>query len=54
MIYKIQCQLITFHLFQDSTRILSSFSYYNRQMKKKRERKEGQEMREEKDVLNLK
>lgn len=54
MIYKIQCQLITFYLFQDITQILSSFSYYNRQMKKKKERKGGQEMRKEKDVLNLK
>lgn len=52
MINKIQCQLITFYLFQDSTQILSSFFDYNRQMKK--EKKGGQEMREEKDVLNLK
>lgn len=39
MIYKIQCQLITFYLFQDITQILPSFSYYNRQMKKEREKR---------------
>lgn len=40
MINKIQCQLITFYLFQDSTQILSSFFDYNRQMKKERKKED--------------
>lgn len=40
MINKIQCQLITFYLFQDSTQILTSFFDYNRQMKKERKKED--------------